>query len=58
MERLTNYKVDIMLPNGEHLVVQTLAVSKWHAVDKTYSKFMEHQADRSKYTAIPPMIVA
>ncbi|MHA2401955.1 MAG: hypothetical protein ACXADH_03105 [Candidatus Kariarchaeaceae archaeon] len=51
-----NFSVKIKLPSGEFITSRELAHTKWHAVDKAYTKYSDHQPDRQKYVATPPLI--
>lgn len=50
MEAHRNYTVIITLNSGTQLMTREFAVSKFHAMDKAYSKFYDKQEDRTKYS--------
>lgn len=57
LELLTNYHVKISMPiTGDIKHCNELAHSKWHAIDKAYTKYSHLQPDRKKYKAKAPSL--
>ena len=44
-----NFTVEIKLPSGLIITDKQMAVSKWHAIDKAFTKYSDKQSDRTKY---------
>jgi len=55
LELHLSHTIRIELPNGEHIMDKQLAVSQWHAVEKSMTKYMHLQSNRSKYTWLKPL---
>lgn len=56
LEHYLNHTINITLPNGEVIWDKQLGVTKWHALDKSYTKYMHLQSDRTKYNVLKPLI--
>lgn len=50
MENHKIFTVLVILPNGLEYKSREYATTKWHAIDKAYSKLSEVQPDRNQYT--------
>ena len=51
-----NFSIKIILPDGTIITDRQLAVSTYHAIDKSITRYGDKQSDRSKYTAKKPII--
>jgi len=44
------FSIEIILIDGSSLVTPQYATTKWHAIDKAFTKFRNVQPDRTKYS--------
>jgi len=56
LEPLYNYKVTVLLPNGNSIVKNFLAHTTYHAIDKAFTRYSHMQQDRKKYSVKEPII--